>query len=56
MTRPRVLVAGLGHRAQVPDGFACDRITAGPVGWSTGQQPMQADAVLRFTEPSSMTR
>lgn len=35
-----------GHRAQVPDGFACDRITDGPVCWSTGQQPMQADAVV----------
>ncbi|MCK0176099.1 FAD-dependent oxidoreductase [Mycolicibacterium sp. F2034L] len=35
-----------GHRAVVPDGFACDRITAGPVQWSTGQAPSQADAVL----------
>jgi NADH dehydrogenase FAD-containing subunit len=35
-----------GHRAVVPDGFACDRITAGPVQWSTGQEPSSADAVL----------
>ncbi|GAB98572.1 hypothetical protein GONAM_02_00940 [Gordonia namibiensis NBRC 108229] len=35
-----------GHRAQVPDGFACDELTTGPVQWSTGQQPVQADAVL----------
>lgn len=35
-----------GHRAVVPDGFACDRITAGPVQWSTGQPPSDADAVL----------
>jgi NADH dehydrogenase FAD-containing subunit len=35
-----------GHRAVVPDGFACDEITAGPVHWSTGQNPASADAVL----------
>ncbi|MBO0679934.1 FAD-dependent oxidoreductase [Mycolicibacterium sp. S2-37] len=35
-----------GHRAVVPDGFACDRITAGPVEWSTGQPSSPADAVL----------
>lgn len=35
-----------GHRAVVPDGFACDRITAGPVQWNTGQPPSPADAVL----------
>ncbi|MGH7290226.1 MAG: FAD-dependent oxidoreductase, partial [Myxococcota bacterium] len=35
-----------GHRAVVPDGFACDEITAGPVHWSTGQSPASADAVL----------
>lgn len=35
-----------GHRAQIPDGFDCDRITGGPVLWSTGQSPATADAVL----------
>lgn len=35
-----------GHRAVVPDGFACDEITAAPVQWSTGQAPVSADAVL----------
>lgn len=35
-----------GHRAVVPDGFACDRITDAPVEWSTGQPASTADAVL----------
>lgn len=35
-----------GHRAVVPDGFACDEITSGPVAWSTGQPDVSADAVL----------
>lgn len=35
-----------GHRAVVPDGFACDRITDDPIAWSTGQPPHAADAVL----------
>jgi apoptosis-inducing factor 2 len=35
-----------GHRAVVPDGFACDEITDEPVHWSTGQPPASADAVL----------
>lgn len=35
-----------GHRAVVPDGFGCDAITSGEVRWSTGQQPVRADAVL----------
>ncbi|MCX6395070.1 MAG: FAD-dependent oxidoreductase [Propionibacteriales bacterium] len=35
-----------GHRAVVPDGFGCDEITAGDVAWSTGQEPVSADAVL----------
>lgn len=34
------------HRALVPDGFGCDRITDDPVRWSTGQDPASADAVL----------
>lgn len=34
------------HRAVVPEGFACDAITDGPVAWSTGQPPAHADAVL----------
>jgi NADH dehydrogenase FAD-containing subunit len=35
-----------GHRAVVPDDFACDDITADPVSWSTGQDEAKADAVL----------
>ena len=35
-----------GHRAVVPDGFACDEISEGPVHWSSGQPPTPADAVL----------
>lgn len=35
-----------GHRALLPDGFACDQITSDPVRWSTGQPPASADAVL----------
>ncbi len=35
-----------GHRATIPDGFACDEITHEPVSWSTGQSPASADAVL----------
>jgi NADH dehydrogenase FAD-containing subunit len=35
-----------GHRAVVPDGFACDEITSEPVLWSTGQPSASADAVL----------
>ncbi|MDH3049279.1 FAD-dependent oxidoreductase [Gordonia alkanivorans] len=47
-TRLRGLGVGVhgGHRAQVPDGFACDEITSGPVRWTTGQEPVRADAVL----------
>jgi apoptosis-inducing factor 2 len=48
--RRRLLDLGVGlhagHRAVVPDGFACDEITADPVHWSTGQPPVTADAVL----------
>lgn len=35
-----------GHRAVVPEGFACDAITGEPVRWSTGQPPVEAAAVL----------
>lgn len=35
-----------GHRAVIPDGFACDEITSGSVQWSTGQPAASADAVL----------
>ncbi len=38
-----------GHRAVIPDGFACDAITSGPVAFSTGQPPAQAGAVLWAT-------
>ena len=46
----RLIRLGVGlhpeHRAVVPDGFDCDAITSGPVRWSTGQPPADADAVL----------
>jgi NADH dehydrogenase FAD-containing subunit len=35
-----------GHRAVVPDSFACDEITGEPVEWSTGQPPSSAAAVV----------
>ena len=35
-----------GHRAVVPDGFDCDRITDEPVEWSTGQPAADADATV----------
>ena len=48
--RSRLVDLGVGlhprHRAVVPDGFACDEITSTPVRWSTGQEPVRADAVL----------
>ncbi|KLO29449.1 pyridine nucleotide-disulfide oxidoreductase [Mycolicibacter heraklionensis] len=46
----RLADAGVGlhaeHRALVPAGFGCDRITDEPVRFSTGQDPASADAVL----------
>jgi apoptosis-inducing factor 2 len=51
--RRRLVSAGVGlhqgHRAVIPDGFACDAITSDPVEFSTGQPPAQADAVLWAT-------
>lgn len=48
--RRRLLDLGVGlhseHRAVVPDGFACDAITSGPVRWSTGQPSTDAEAVV----------
>ncbi|TEA00609.1 FAD-dependent oxidoreductase [Mycobacteroides salmoniphilum] len=35
-----------GHRALIPDGFTCNRITSEPVHWSSGQSPASADAVV----------
>lgn len=35
-----------GHRAQLEPGFTGDELTSGPVRWSTGQEPANADAVL----------
>ena len=35
-----------GHRANIPEGFACDRFTTEPVEWSTGQRPFEADLIL----------
>ena len=35
-----------GHRAVLPDGFECDDLGTGPVQWSTGQPPADADVVL----------
>ena len=43
----RLLAAGValhpGHRAVLDD---CDAITSAPIHWTTGQQPVHADAVL----------
>jgi NADH dehydrogenase FAD-containing subunit len=48
--RARLTDVGVGlhpeHRAVIPEGFECDRITDDPVAWSTGQAPATADAVL----------
>lgn len=38
-----------GHRALIPEGFACDRITDKPVQWSSGQSPVSAGAVVWAT-------
>jgi NADH dehydrogenase FAD-containing subunit len=35
-----------GHRAVIPRGFDCDEISDAPITWSTGQEPVTADAVL----------
>jgi apoptosis-inducing factor 2 len=35
-----------GHRARIPDGFDTDRLTTGPVEWTTGQEPFEADVTL----------
>jgi NADH dehydrogenase FAD-containing subunit len=40
-----------GHRAVIPDGFACDAITSQPVEFSTCQPSAEADAVLWATGP-----
>lgn len=51
--RRRLESAGVGlhagHRAVIPDGFACDAITSDPVEFCTGQPPAEADAVLWAT-------
>lgn len=48
--RRRLTEAGVGlhpgHRADLPQGFTGDELTADPVRWSTGQPPAVADAVL----------
>ncbi|CAN5159796.1 FAD-dependent oxidoreductase [soil metagenome] len=48
--RRRLIDAGVqlhpGHRAVIPEGFDCDRITSEPVQWFGGQPAGQADAVL----------
>ena len=48
--RDRLEAAGVRlhpvHRAELPDDFTGDEITAGPVSWRTGQPPASADAVL----------
>ena len=35
-----------GHRAELPEGFTADELTPGPVSFSTGQEPFEADLVL----------
>lgn len=48
--RRRLTTAGVvlrpGHRAELEPGFAGDELTTGPVRWSTGQPPSNADSVL----------
>jgi len=48
--RRRLLDAGVdlrpGHRALLPDDAVPDRITDGPLEWTTGQPPLPADAVV----------
>ena len=34
------------HRAVLPEGIAPNRITEGPIEWSSGQPPVEADAVV----------
>ncbi|MEM8530732.1 MAG: FAD-dependent oxidoreductase [Chloroflexota bacterium] len=34
------------HRAKVPDGFMCDRVTSEPVEWEMGQSSFHADVVI----------
>jgi len=34
------------HRAVLPDGFTGDKLTTGPVTWSTGQEPFTADCTV----------
>ena len=42
----RGVVLHPNHRAVVPEGFTCNRITSELVAWSTGQDPVRADAVV----------
>jgi len=35
-----------GHRADVPEGFRTDRLTTGPIRWTTGQPPFEAEVTL----------
>lgn len=35
-----------GHRAALPEGSAADELTPGPVAFTTGQPPLEADVVL----------
>jgi NADH dehydrogenase FAD-containing subunit len=35
-----------GHRAELPEGFVGDELTTGPIRWSTGQDPFEADLTL----------
>ncbi|GAA3817311.1 FAD-dependent oxidoreductase [Nocardioides panacisoli] len=48
--RRRLVAAGVhlraGHRAELPAGFGADEITTGTVTWTTGQEPIAADAVV----------
>ena len=48
--RRRLTDAGVGlhpgHRAELPDGFAAERLTDDPVRWSTGQPDVSPDVVL----------
>lgn len=50
VARRRLAAVGVdlraGHRAEIPPGLDTEQLTSGPVAWSTGQAPVDADAVL----------
>lgn len=47
--RKQGVVLHPGHRAIIPESFACNSLTTGAVSWSTGQPPFAADLTLWAT-------